>query len=127
MTCVWPFLLASSNAVSPYCQRGREGRGGGAGGRRGGSGRGLWAARRGGAAPAQGPSRQPHPQPLAPKAPLRLPPRPSAPSLTLSLRRASAPALSSASTQGAWPLKAALCSADLVFCRDAGAAAHTRV
>ena len=56
MTCVCPFFLAWSNAVSPFCQRGSEGRGGGGGGRRGGRGRGLWAARRGGAAPAQGPS-----------------------------------------------------------------------
>ena len=56
MACVCPFALASSNAVSPSCRRGSEGRGAeveaaaaeGAGG-------GLWAAMRGGAAPAQGP------------------------------------------------------------------------
>ena len=60
---------------------------------RGGRGRGL-----GGAGPLPQPHPAPHPDPP------RLPPRPSAPSLTLSLRLASAPALSSDSTQGAWPL-----------------------
>ena len=70
---------------------------------------------------------KPHPRHPRPQAPLSLPPRPSAPSRTLSLRRASAPALSSASTQGASPAKAAMCSAVLLICRDAAAAAHTRV
>ena len=70
MTCVCPFLLASSNAVSSSYRRGSEGRGAeveaaaaeGAGG-------GLWPARRGGAAPAQGPAPQAPPPPLAPKPP----------------------------------------------------------
>ena len=70
-----------------------------------GEGGGLWVARRGGAAPTQGPSPpSPTPAPRPQNPPYALPPRPSAPSLTLSLRRASAPALSSASTQGAWRL-----------------------
>ena len=59
------------------------------------------AARRGGAAPAHGPFPTPT-LPLAPKPP-RLPPRPSAPSLTLSLRFASAPLLRSNSTQEVRP------------------------
>ena len=68
MTCVCPFALASSNAVLPPCRRGSEGRGGGGGGRRGGRGRGLWAARRGGAAPTQGPfPLNPTPRPSPPR------------------------------------------------------------
>ena len=67
MTCVCPCRLALPNAVLPSCRRGSEGRGGGGGGRRGGRGRGLWAARRGGAAPTQGPSPQAPPYPSPPR------------------------------------------------------------
>jgi hypothetical protein len=70
MACVCPFLLARSNAVLPDYRWGSEGEGAeveaaaaeGAGG-------GLRAARRGGAAPTQGPSPQAPPPPLAPKPP----------------------------------------------------------
>ena len=129
MTCVCPLRLASSNAVSRSCRRGSEGKGcGGGGGRRGGSGRGAAGGAEGRRGAYAGPLLPTSPTPAPrPQAPSRLPPRPSAPSRTLSLRRASAPALSSASTQGAWPLQAAMCSAVLLFCRDAAAAAHTRV
>ena len=88
--------------------------------RRGRRGRGLRAARRGGALPAQGPSPHPHTHP----APSPLPHHSAifAPSLTWSLRLASAPASSSDSKQGAWLRAAAMCSAVLLVCRDA---AHT--
>ena len=75
------------------------------------------------AAPAKGPSPNPA-SPLAPTphasllGPLRL---------TVVLRLASAPVLSSDATQGAWPLKTALCSAVNFICRDAVAAPRTRV
>ena len=86
----------------------------------------AWAGRRGEAARRlrrPPPPPQPRPSPDPP----RRPPRPSAPSLTCALRLASAPALSSDSTQGAWPLAAAECSAVHLNCRDAAAAPHTRV
>jgi hypothetical protein len=84
------------------------------------------ATRRGEAARRLCRAPPPTPAPaLRPDPPPRRPPRPSAPSLTLSLRLASAPALSSDSTQGAWPLQAAQCSAVCLDCQDAAAAPHT--
>ena len=91
-----------------------EGEGGGCGWR------GEAARRR----PAAGPLRpKPHPAPR-PKPPNAPHPRPSVPRLTPSLRLASAPAMSSASTQGARPLEAARCNA-VLFCCGGAAAGHT--
>ena len=137
------FILARSNAVTLWSicdgEGGRAeveaaapGREGGVRGRRPGwRGRTLGGAERGGAAPVQAPSQTPArpsqtPARPSPRPTPRLPPRPSALLLT-ALRLASAPALSSDSTQGAWPCIAAKCSADNFFCRDAAAAPHTRV
>ena len=117
--------LAVSSAVLPSYRResGREvkveaaaveGEGGGCGWR------GEAARRR----PAAGPLRpKPHPAPR-PKPPNAPHPRPSVPRLTPSLRLASAPAMSSASTQGARPLEAARCNA-VLFCCGGAAAGHT--
>ena len=67
MTSVRLYLLAVSNAVSPCCD-GEVGRAEVEAAAPGGEG-GGWAARRGGAAPAQGPSPQSLPRPLAPTPP----------------------------------------------------------
>ena len=102
MISVRSFSLAQSNAVLPYY----DGEGGGrrwtGGGRPGEGGRGLGGAeRRRGAFP--GPLPNPIAPSLSPRPPTRRSHRPYAPSLTLSSRLASPPALSSDSAQGACP------------------------